>query len=459
MRNLGRQTTRARARGRCTCVVLALPILAAACDSGRRASAAPSVPTPITAVEATIDASGGAIAFPAGPHAGVSLFVPPGAVAVPTRFAITAVANPQILSAFPVYRFEPRDVEFAVPVRATVRISESLIDSQGNADVVCFAQLVPSGPWNVLLATDVDASARAASATTSRLGEIVAWNGAFHRLFTQDRRLLEPSTSTMIATVDGFAFTVANGTEAVNVGRGTLASFWSSPASANVLIVPGFLGSPLDFLGPDDVLATLPPSVQNIVCYSYPSGPGVAANANALYDDIQAHRQPGFGCTIVGHSLGGLIARYLVERSHEDQARPAWSASDESLAGTVTQVFLVGVPNAGSAFGQNLADVMLTNVPANEQHLLQSVIDLSYRPDSIMVALNAAYVDNAARYHVVYGDVGGASDGVVSVASALALPLHAPETATLFAVAHDALHVFGGSNGVTAHIAALLQIP
>jgi pimeloyl-ACP methyl ester carboxylesterase len=435
-------------------------LLAAACSGGQRRTAGVAPPPPVTEVEAIIGPEGGTLAFPAGPHAGVSLEVPAGAVAAPTRFAIHAASNPQILSAFPVYRFEPREVDFsASPLRATVRIGEVLVDAQGNADVACFAQFAPAGTWNVLVATDVDAAARTARAATARLGDFVAWNGTFHRLFTQDRGLLDPAAEVASETITGLAITVANGSTPMHVGRGSLASFWSSPASENVLIVPGFLGSPLDFLGPEDVSTTLPPSVHNIVLYSYPSALGVAANANALYDEIAAHRQPGFGCTIVGHSLGGLIARYLLERSHEDRARPAWSASDESLAGTVTQVFLLGVPNAGSELGQQLADVMLPGVPAAEQYLLQSAIDLSYRPDSIVFAMNAAYADNAARYHVLYGDLGNGSDGVVSVASALALPLFPPETSMMFVAAHDALHLLGGSNGVTDRIVALLQAP
>ena len=89
----------------------------------------------------------------------------------------------------------------------------------------------------------------------------------------------------------------------------------------------------------------------------------------------------------------------------------------------------------------------------------QAVFDIGYRPDSIVLQMNAAYVDNATRYHVIFGDIGGGTDGVVSVASALALPLFPPETAAQFPAQHDDLHVFAGQNGIAARIGQLLQGP
>jgi hypothetical protein len=47
----------------------------------------------------------------------------------------------------------------------------------------------------------------------------------------------------------------------------------------------------------------------------------------------------------------------------------------------------------------------------------------------------------------------------VSVASATALPLVPPETATGFSATHSDLHRRAATNGVAAHVRAVLQLP
>jgi pimeloyl-ACP methyl ester carboxylesterase len=425
----------------------------AACDGGNR-----STVTASSANEAVIGPEGGTLVLAAPPHEGVALTVPAGAVAAPTRFSIEPVTHPAILSLFPVYRFEPTDVALAAPVQVTVRAGDALFATSSGAGIACFCQPAPGSAWLALDDSVLDAGSRLVTASALRLGDVVAWNGSLHRLFTQDRGVVDPAVPAMARTFD-VPVLVANGELAVQVGRGSLASFWSSPAAANVLIVHGFLGSPIDFTEASDIAGGLPPSVANVVLLSYPSSPGVATAANALYDLILRERGPGFGCSIVGHSMGGLVARYLLERSADDPARAGHDPADEPLGATVAHLVMLGVPNAGSELGNGLSLTLLPHVPAAELPLLQAVVDLSYRPDSITMQLNAAYVDNPTRYHVVYGDLGSGSDGVVTVASATALPLFGPETSAGFAVDHDGLHRAAGANGIAAHVGALLQAP
>lgn len=409
---------------------------------------------------ALIGPQGGTIAFPPGRNAGVSLTVPPGAVLVPTQITIEAEAsNPRIVSMFPVYRVQPRGLTLALPATVSVRIGDGLVDAEGHSAAVCFQEGVLGEAWQALLDSEVDDATQCVRARTQRLGDFVAWSGGLHRLTTQEFMLLDPAVPTRGDLVGGLVITIPNGGFEVPVGRGSLASFWSSPASDNVLIVPGLLGSPLDFLGSQDLPAALGPGTKNIVLLAYPTGRGVAATANWLYDEIRAHRQPGFGCTIVGHSMGGLIGRYLLEQSADDTTRAGWQPTDAPLTDTVTQLVLLGVPNAGSEFGDELVNGLLPNVPAAQRYLLQAVHDISYQPDAIALRMNAAYVDNATRYHVLYGDLGSGTDGVVTVASALALPLVPPESAWMWTAQHDQLHVLAASLGIVARIDLLLSAP
>jgi hypothetical protein len=445
--------------GRFVATLALLPLLAAACGGGGGGGGEPQPPAPVAPNEAIFGPEGGTLTLTDGVDAGVSLTVPPGVLGTPTRVKIVAAAvNPQILSVFPVYRFEPASlVSSGEPFTVTFRASDQLFSGGGGADTVAFRQDGVAGPWAALGDATIDYVSRQVTVSTLRLGDFVAWNGTLHRLFTQDRSVLDPALPTAVERLSGQPVPVSNGSSTLLVGRGSLASFWSSPATDNLLIVHGLIGSPVDFLGADDLVASLPSTVKNIVLLAYPSASGVQRSGNALYDEIQARRQPGFGCSILGHSLGGLVARYLLERAADDPTRPGYRPQDEPLGQTVASLVLLGVPNAGADLGGLLLGTLLPLVPETEQSLLQAAIDISFRNDAITLQLNGTYIDNPTLYHTVYGDIGGQSDGVVTVASALAVPRFGAETATLFPVGHQALHTEARQNGVAAHIAALLQ--
>jgi pimeloyl-ACP methyl ester carboxylesterase len=409
--------------------------------------------------EAIIGPEGGTLVLDLGPQPGASLTVPPGAVAAPTRFRIQAEPTSDLVSLFPVYRFEPASLRPALPLRIAVPIGKTLFEDLGGEGLACFRRDRQGAPWALLGDSQLDTAQGLVSAATTELGEVVAWNGGLHRLFTQLPTLVDPATPVATENLGGIAITIAGGSDAAVIGRGSLQSFWSSGADENLLIVHGLIGSPLDFLGPDDLVAGLGPQWKNVVLLAYPSASGVASNANWLYDEIQARREPGWGCSVVGHSLGGLVARYLLERSAVDPARPGFVAGDEPLGGAVRNLLLLGVPSAGSDLGSALVATILPRIPAPEQFRLQAAIDLSFRPDAVTMSLNANYVDNPTRYHVLYGDLGAQSDGVVTVASALALPLFGPETATAFATGHVELHAQAAQNGVLARVQQLLSLP
>ena len=119
---------------------------------------------------------------------------------------------------------------------------------------------------------------------------------------------------------------------------------------------------------------------------------------------------------------------------------------------------MIAPPNAGAASATGPFALLQGLLAPGELHLIQAASDLSEAPGSLPFVMNAAYLDNATRYHVVYGDIGDGSDGVVQVASALALPLGAGETATMFVAQHDDLHRQSSSLGVAVLIEALLQV-
>ena len=433
-------------------------VTATSCGGGGGGGDGPTPPAPPTGTtlvgEADIGPGGGTLLVPGG--AGV--VVPPGAVPVSTKFRILRDDfEADIPRAFPVYRFEPgslslSDASFTVSVPA----SAAFFPGDG-AGLAIFTRTQDGDQWSAATPTAVDPVTRVATASTKRLGDMVVWSGILHRLFTQPHGFVEPAVPASVETIGGVEVLSPDGSLQRQVGRGSLASFWSSSQSENVVILHGVFGSPLDFLGPEDLVENLALGYDNVVLYAFPSARGVAHAANELYDQIQANRTPGFGCRIVGHSLGALVGRYLLERSHSDPDRLGYQPGDQPLVADVDKLVLMAPPNAGAPSGTGPFALLQPLLDADESYLLQAADDLSGAVDSLPLTMNADYVDNATRYHTIYGDLGSGTDGVVPVASVLALPVGPDETSTLYAAQHDDLHRLATSLGVAVWMGSVLQ--
>lgn len=442
------------------CSLLAVTALTSCGGGGGGGGSAPPPiePTDQVIAEGVIGPSGGTLSIASGANAGLSLTVPAGVVAVETNFrALLVRSHPDVPSLFPVYRFEPASLDLsAAPVTITIPAGDVLFDS-GTPALSLFRRADEMTPWSAMTGTVVDGPARTVTATATRLGEFVASNGILHRLFTQELRIYDPAVPVASEFLAGSEVAIENGTTMRTVGVGSLASFWNSPANDNVLILHGVIGSPLDFLGVEDLVANLALSKDNVVLMSYPSARGIAYVANELYDLINRNRKPGFGCSIVGHSIGGLIGRYMIEQSPTDTARAGYTSGDGTFDSFVDQLIMLGPPNAG-AKASTLPFAMFESVlPAAERNLLQVAVDLSEEPGSLPLVMNQNYSDNETRYHIIYGDLGTGTDGVVTTASALALPVTAPETSTLFLAPHDDLHLRATSLGIAVWIGTLMQ--
>ncbi|MEC8253630.1 MAG: hypothetical protein VX044_10465 [Planctomycetota bacterium] len=444
-------------------LVAAFAVWATSCSNGGSSFVPAPDPGPgpsgsAVIVEGDIGPSGGSLFVATGADAGVAVSVPAGAVTVPTRFRVfredSAADFP---GAFPVYRFEPAALDLnGAEVTVSVRASEAFFPGTGPV-LAIFSRGDEGQKWRALTSTVVDEASRLATATTQSLGEMVVWNGNLHRLFTQPHGFLDPAVGTAVESVGGVDVIVEEGSQQLQIGRGSLAAFWNAPETDNVIILHGALGSPLDFLGQEDLIENLALNYANVVLYSYPSARGVAYAANELYDQILANRKPGFGCRIVGHSLGALIGRYLLERSQTDTSRSGYDPSDPSLIPIIDKLVMMAPPNGGAASAVVPFAMLEAVVTPEERYLIQTADDLDESPTSLPVLMNASYLNNGTRYHTVYGDIGTGPDGVVSVASALALPLGVGETATLFVAQHDDLHRFATSLGVAVWIGSLLQ--
>jgi pimeloyl-ACP methyl ester carboxylesterase len=438
------------------CAIIAL-VLLSSCGGGGGGGPVPTAPSDPIIGEVLIGPMGGSLIIATGEDAGLALTVPAGAVAVQTRFRVLRdISNGVVPSLFPLYRIEPESLDFSsTPVTVTVPFSAEL--QSGASSLTMFTRVDEESQWQAKINTTVNAMAGTITAQVTQLGEFLAWQGSLHRLFTQELRFCDPAVPEASEFLNGTQVAVENGSVLQTVGQGSLASFWNSSSSANVLILHGVFGSPLDFLGAEDLVANLGLIRSNVVLLSYPSARGIAYAANELYDLIAQNKKPGFGCSIVGHSIGAMVARYMLEQSAHDPARRGIQNGNTALEGVVDNLVMLGVPNAGAQASTLPFAAIAAKLPESERWLLQVGEDLGEEPGSLPFVMNASYINNATRYHIIYGDIGNGSDGVVTTASALALPVAAPESATLFTVAHDDLHQRATSLGIAVWIGTLLQ--
>lgn len=455
--------TVARARG---AVAVLVSVALSGCGGGGGGGGGPTVvpdPDPVLA-EANIGPTGGELSFVVDvggePQLRARVAVAAGVLQESRTFRLLLdVDNDSLPSPFPVYRVEvsPELVQ-GEAITVAVRGGDLLFDGDV-PELGLFGRPANSASWSPVAGGTFDVGSRLVSATVSHAGAFTALTGSLHRLFTQPIELLDPEVARDVSRIDDLEVVGPPSPLGVHIGAGSLASFWNSPAADNVLIVHGLLGGPTDFLGVEDLVANLELTKANVVLLSYPSARGIQHVANRLDDLIRANAQPGFGCSIIAHSFGGLVARHLLERSASDPERPGYRQGQDSLAGVVDSLVMLGTPNAGAPSIAFAFAPFLPSLAFSEQHFVQSAFDLAAQPGSLPFEMNASYVDLVTRYHIVYGDLGAGSDGVVSVASALALPLVPPETSMMFAASHDDLHVRATSLGIAVWIGGLLGGP
>jgi hypothetical protein len=470
---------------RCPSLLLAAGLLLPAC--ARDHEDAPG-PDGAPLVEGEIGAAGGRLEVAAGAFEGSAVEVPPGALAAPARIAIRASPGglPASIYAFDV---EPAGLTLLVPARVTVKYSA---EYPGDFLLPPFTPMVPvsiDGPLGgeIYEAVEHDVDDRLVSFDTTRLGRFSALLeprfAAHWHLLGQDRQL---TAEARVRGMGGEELAVSGarpGARAVAVGKGGPDAFWAG--SRNLILVHATADDAQQFVGTDDLIAGLDAQYDAILTYQYRSGRPIAENANWLYNEVKRRAGAGFRTDVLGYSMGGLVARYFIERSKDDPARAGLSnyeaaASQGALSGQVRNLFTLGTPHQG-AVEPALFDLFdLSSVVDADlvETYFPSLKDLSGEPGGFVASLNAGFVnDPAIRYFLVAGSAAGQplsllipgdDDGLVSVASALGVPGLAPPEAALvflpsgrsgFTYTHSKLHSEAVRNGVRDQLAAWISLP
>jgi pimeloyl-ACP methyl ester carboxylesterase len=467
---------------RTTVLILVLAIVPGGCRRKGTDDPAPPPASGTVLVSATIGSEGGTLRVddPNSPFAGTTLTLPAGALAQPTVIEIvfrqdlergTLADGPdRLLGDVFGYELRPVDLVLAVPADLSVRYSSayeskvlpfflpSLQPADRLADdLAVFAQKGGDTDLQYLPPLGASTSLRTVAVQIQEFGRFFPLHPFLFVGLYQPRLLVDPATPLRSDCHRGLRFVTAQGAKSQSVGQGSLDAFWSADASHNAIVLHGLASSPLAFVGPDDLMpdqssAGLHALFLNVVAYQYPSTQSIAANANHLYDLIKLHRQPGFGCNLVAHSMGGLVARYLLEQSHLDPRRPQFEAGDPPLHDLVENLVTLGTPHLGSNLANVGFDFFLRNLGV-DLDLLQGVLDLR-EGAPFTHQLNATFVDNPTHYFLIAGNVLGlGGDLVVSVDSATGLPLQPPEQAVVLLGSaddfeHSNLHINAARNGV-----------
>ncbi|MBK8977707.1 MAG: hypothetical protein IPM29_17510 [Planctomycetes bacterium] len=416
-------------------LVLALAALAA-CFDVRRRSGVTAGSAQFEVAVGTVGPDGGVIepaADSGSLHPGLRLRIPAGALAEPVEIRVLArYGDPRFPSAVQTFRFEPVGLRFAVPATVTIdyaEVYERTVGAVWAAETIGLWSFRDDPSRDALLLPDPerDIEHRTVSGTLDELGTCFAMHPQLRVLIHQEPRLVDPAELQHAAYDNGLLVPTPNGELDVQVGQGSLASFWQSGAEDNLLVIHGSLGSAVS-LGTSASLATALPGAgfnalfANVVVFEYPSGRSIRENANRLYDLLRDGAGPGFGCRIVAHGAGGLLARYALERAHTDADRPGYAPGDPPLTDHVDRVVLVATPNQGADLESSPFGAVAAIATATDRPLVQGLLDLDVGPAGFVASLNVDWAGPSIEYFAIAGDVGSASsDGFVAVDSGVGL--------------------------------------
>ncbi|MEY2979992.1 MAG: esterase/lipase family protein [Planctomycetota bacterium] len=400
-----------------------------------------------------------------GEFEGVQLIVPPGAVPTDVEVVLRGrFGDPRLPSIVQTIEVEPQELQLGRAAQLTLRYSTTYARTAGQiwpeSEVEIYGfQTAPTEDERVEVIADRNTDNHTIDASITRFGTFYAMHPVLRGLVSQPTRLIDPAEPLTARLIDGQLRLSSGGDVLLGVGEGRLGEFWSAPAERNLVIVPGLLTDPLvasSAGGPTPLQSRggLELDFANVVVFQYPTGRSFQESGNALYDLLQASARPGFGCRLLAHGTGGLVARQAIERAHADPTRLGYAPGQPKLDTLIDRAVLIATPNQGASVAQSRFDYLLAGVFPADQPFVQGVVDLLPGPASFVERLNDGWVEPQTEYFAIAGDFDGShQDGLVDVTSALGLPTSTarPEGHQVFSgpiYEHAALYLFSETIGV-----------
>ncbi|MEQ8763010.1 MAG: hypothetical protein RL885_03725 [Planctomycetota bacterium] len=403
---------------------------------------------------------------------GVGLVVPAGALDDFFNITIARVEGRlDSLETVETFSFEPFDLPLRSPARVNIGYRESLAEQTKTVFAeTSFVVFEASEEPRLLEPVGRALERNTVGALTDRLGEFFVQHPDLYLGLHVESGLIDPERRQRFADRDGRRIPLASGAGRAFVGSGSIEAFFKSDAEQNLLVLHDHLESPFDLV---DALDWLPENGQgglyfapktNVIAFQYPSARPLSESANRLYEILWDRATRGFSTDIVAHGTGGLIARYLLERSHLDREVPFAGAPAPRAEQWVERAVLVGTPNLGVEPEQLPLLEVFDRSSDSDRARLGGVLDQLALEDGFTADLNQFFNAPTTRYFGIAGSVFDTrGDLVVPVLRVLQAPpdLQFPTNGvTLFGgleVEHRNLHELAATNGVLEQIRRFLE--
>lgn len=448
-------------------VCILLVVLGSCGGKDGKKNAPPSVPSNSPLAQQAVDQNGGVIEIVNNASAlnGFRMEIPQGALAGSVNITAEISQGQSSPTNTLTTKIGPDGTKFSKDVPLNLPIHPSQLQKGDDPEDLMVTKESTGGVIEIDTNPGVDVVKGIVHTTTDHLSDFTPELPRDHKLFSQEPRFYDGTRVGCVIPITHTSLTppfikteyhpiLVDDLSGLTIipGKGSLQDFRNS-AEGNVVYVPGLGGNPGDSFfdeqgqpNDDDILAALQndPRIKNLLIFQYPSGWTIPYNARAFVTILLQGMAPYCRFIIIGHSMGGLLARYAIEKLN--------------ISPNVDALITLGTPHEGGMMPQLSAYVKNTHIASLLfLGIVPGVSDV-LAGGTFLTDLNANFPGNklsTTEYFLVVGtliDTQGnptGNDGFVDFSSAKSTRLGVPQNYTLtVAQDHGQLPHNARNNGV-----------
>ncbi|MBI4262432.1 hypothetical protein HY624_02805 [Candidatus Uhrbacteria bacterium] len=461
-------------------VILFFLVLIVGCGNVAKGRLKQPTPKPSSTplVSTVIGVAGGTMSYhnPSSLYNNLEVIIPPGAttgsMTVAATIPTSAVVDP--IPSLPL-DLGPSRATFLVPVTLRIPYNPALIEPGDDPNDLVVVTRDLNGAIEIIQGATIDVATHTATISVTHFSPFVILFPRHYKLYRQPYRFID---GTPVEYAMGITY-APQGTGVVKVyhpmiasnlsgrtlvlGKGTEQDF-ANTSQGNVIALHGVFGSSADFAfdaggmpNSHDIRTVLQnnPKVRNLLFFEYQSGRSVDENAFAFANLFLQLVKPGCKCTIIGFSMGGVVARTAREKF--------------GISQYVDGIITLGSPHEGGSL-HNATDYF-AQYNATKAIVAGTIAGLGdiMIGSQFLTALNGTYQpqNNPTPYYLVAANARDQNgnllghDGFVDTWSAQAAVLGVPTNRilTIYGAWHGDLHMNADTNGVGKQTIAWIPGP